>query len=384
MKRNWFHLLLPAMLITVLFFGCGRRPGEKLYYEALSQWKAGNHVRARSLLEKSIRRRTGSSANADAYNRLGLLLWEMGETESAATAFNESLRIDGGQFAVLCNLGVALSAEKDFGGAERAFREAAVLQPDDPRPLAYTGIVYVQNQKWEDADRNLRRALSRTPNDPQLQTALALTELHTQGAQAALKRLLNVVKSNPNYEPALFNLAAIYNYWLQNPAQAGLWFERYLDQSNGVDAFSAFARARLQALKEPAEQPGISFAPQAQRDRKKAEQLFQKALTDHRAGKTTVAIDEYILAIEADDSYDRAFYNLGLAYYASGQMVLAGEAFTRAVKLNPAFVDARYNAALVDHYHLGKTPQALRELDIVLTQQPDYQPAKDLIARIRK
>ena len=384
MNRNWLHWFIPALLVCVLFFGCGRRPGEKLYTEALDEWKAGNHVRARALLEKSIRRRTGSSQNADAYNRLGLLLWEMGEVESSAEAFTESVRIDASQYPALCNLGVALSAKKDFAGAERAFREAALLQPNDPRPLAYAGIVYVQNQKWDDAARNLRRALSRTPNDPQLQTALALTELQTQGAPTALQRLQAIIQARPGYAPALFNLAAIYRYHVKSPNQAKVWFERYLDNSSGVDAFSAFARAQLQALNEPVKNPTLSYTPPKVRNRKAAEEAFQLAVTAHRAGKTSQAIQEYIRAIEADDTYERAFYNLGLAYYADGQMEAAAQSFARAVKLNPAYVEARYNLALVNHYHLGRTPQALRDLETVLSQKPDYQPALDLIARIRK
>ena len=384
MNRNWLKWVIPALFASVLFFGCGRRPGEKLYTEALNQWNAGNHVRARALLEKSIRRRTGSAENADAYNRLGLLLWEMGEVESSADAFTESVRIDASQYPALCNLGVALSAKKDFAGAEDAFREAALLQPDDPRPLAYAGIVYVQNRKWEDASRNLRRALSRDPNDAQLQTALALTELNTQGASVALQRLQAVAKSRPDYAPALFNLAAIYRYHIKSPNQAKVWFERYLDNSSGVDAFSAFARVQLQTLNEPAEPPALSYTPPKVRDRKTAEQIFQQAVTAHRAGQTAEAIKRYIQTLEADDTYERAFYNLGLAYYADGQMAPAAEAFARAVKLNPAYIEARYNLALVNHYHLGRTPQALRDLETVLSQKSDYQPAIDLIARIRK
>jgi len=384
MKRSWLNWFLPALLVSVLFLGCGHKPGEKLYYDALDQWEAGNHVRARALLEKSIRRRTGSSENADAYNRLGLLLWEMGEMDSSVEAFTESIRINADQYPVLCNLGVALSAKKDFTGAERAFREAALLQPDDPRPLAYAGIAYVQNQKWDDAARNLGNALSRNPNDPQLQTALALTELHTKGASVALKRLQGIAKARPDYAPALFNLAAIYRYNLKNPREAKAWFTRYLDNSSGVDAFSAFARVQLQALSEPVQAPTLSYTPPKVRNRKAAELAFQQAVTVHRAGKTADAIKEYIRTIEADDTYERAFYNLGLALYSNGQMKLAGEAFARAVQLNPAYVDARYNLALVNHYHLGNTPQALRDLETVLSQKPDYQPAIDLITRIRK
>ena len=384
MRRPALYWISFVLLGCVLFFGCGRRPGEKLYTEALDEWKAGNHVRARALLEKSIRRRTGSSANADAYNRLGLLLWEMGETQSAVEAFNNSIRIDSGQYPVLCNLGVALSATKDFTGAERAFREAALLQPGDPRPLAYAGIAYAQNQKWDDAARNLRLALARNPNDPRLQNSLALTELQTQGASAALNRLQSIARARPDYAPALFNLGALYRYNLKKPAEAKAWFTRYLDNSSGIDAFSAFARAQLQALSEPVESPGLSYTPPRVRNRKTAERIFKQAVAAHRAGKTEEAIQGYIRTIEADDTYERAFYNLGLAYYADSQMTLAAEAFKKAVQLNPAYVEARYNLALVNHYHLGNTPQALRDLQTVLSQKPEYQPAIDLLSRIRK
>ena len=215
MNPKWHRWILPVALTAVLFFGCGRRPGEKLYHQALTQWEKGHHVRARALLEKSIRRRAGSHENADANNRLGLLLWEMGEPESAVAAFKDSLRIDAEQYPVLCNLGVALNATKDFTAAEHAFREAALLRPDDPRPLASAGIAYVQTEKWTEAERTLNRALSRTPDDAKLQTALALVELHTRGAQAAEQRLRAIAQKNPDYAPALFNLGSIYRYHLQ-------------------------------------------------------------------------------------------------------------------------------------------------------------------------
>jgi tetratricopeptide (TPR) repeat protein len=383
MSRRRFQWIAPAVLTAVLFFGCGRQPGEKLYYQALEQWSEGNLVRARALLEKSISRRTGSSENADAFNRLGLLLWEMGEPENAVQAFQKSLRVHDGQFPVLCNLGVALSETGNFSGAERAFREAALLNPGDPRPLAFAGVVYARNGKPQEAARNLSKALSRTPNDPELQTAMALAELQTRDPQAAANRLRAVVQNHPDYAPALFNLGSIYRYHLQSPADARIWYERYLKQASGIDAFSAFARTQLQALQKPVEAPKLSYTPPQTRDRETAQKYFGQAVTLHRAGKTAEAIRQYIRAIEADDSYERAFYNLGLACYASGQMAPAGEAFAKAVQLNPAYVEARYNLALVDHYHLGRTPQAVRELETVLSQKPDYQPAIDLLARIR-
>jgi len=388
MKKSRFLWMVPALLSAILFFGCERKPGEKLYHEGLAEWKAGNLVRARVLLEKSIRRRAGSAGNADAYNRLGLLLWEMEEVDSAADAFAESCRIDSGKYGSLCNLGIALRAQNDFAEAERTFREAALLNPDDSRPLTRAGIAYLQNRKWDDALRNLRRALKRTPDDPQLQTMLALTELNTLGVTAALKRLQAVTRKHPGYAPAFFNQASIHLHWQKNLTAAKNAFEQYLAKAPDDAPHSALARAHLQKLSgantpaTPA-RSALTIKPSEKADRKKAEEKFQQALARHRAGNLQEAIALYIQALEADNTYERAFYNLGLACYASGEMLQAGEAFEQAVKLNPAFTEARYNAALVDHYHLGKPDRALRELHIVLEQQPDYRPAIDLLKRIR-
>ena len=337
---------------------------------------------ARALLEKSIRRRAGSLENAEAYNRLGTLLWEMGDTKAAAAAFTESCRLDDGQYDVLCNLGIALSAQNDFTAAEQAFREASLLKPDDPRPLAFVGVLYAKNQRWDDATRNLNRALERTPNDPHLKTALALTELYTRGSGTALDRLKSVTEQHPDYTPALFNTATIYLYWLKNPTEAKRWFERYLGKASGTDPFATQARAELQAIADSGGKK-ITFTPPRTPNRINAERNFQKGLARHKVNDFDNAAKWYIKALEEDDTHEQAYYNLGLAYYAANRMELAADAFARAVQINPAFTDARYNNALAE-YRLGNSSRALSELKIVLTQQPGYQPAIDLMNRLKK
>lgn len=346
--KERFHWILPSLLAAVLFFGCGRKPGEKLYQEALSHWEAGNLVRARTLLEKSIRRSAGSDRNAEAANRLGVLLWEMGNPKEAAEAFGESVRLDGSQYSVLCNLGIALGASGEPEAAEHAFREALLLQPDDPRPLAFAGVLYAKHRHWQDAARNLNRAAEKMPDDPRLQNALAIAELHLSGPSDALKRLQAVARAHPDYETAALNIASIQHHWINNRA----------------------------------EPKRITFNPPAVPDRTKADPLFQKALAFHKKNDFGNAVKAYILVLEADDRYEQAFYNLGLACYASDQMELAADAFERAIALNPAFTAARYNRALTD-YRMGNTARARRELGIVLQQQPGYQPALDLKDRLK-
>lgn len=383
MKKNRVRWIFSVMLISAIFFGCGRKPGEKLYREALAEWNDGNLVRARALLEKSIRRRAGSAENAEAYNRLGVLLWEMGNSKDAVEAFNESIRMDAGQYDVLCNLGAALSSQNDFTAAERAFREASLIESDDPRPLAFAGVIYAKNQRWKDAANNLNRALVRTPKDPCLQTALALAELHSTGVEAALKRLQAVAKQSPGYAPAFFNTASIYRYWEKDQTEAKRWFELYLSKVPADDVFAVQARAQLQAIAAGDTGEKLTFTPPRSPNRISADKNFEKALVYQKKNDFDNAAKWYIKAVEEDDTYEQAFYNLGLAYYAANRIGLAADAFARAVQLNPVFIAARYNSALAE-YRLGHNDRALRELEIVIQQQPGYQPARDLISRIRK
>ena len=125
------------------------------------------------------------------------------------------------------------------------------------------------------------------------------------------------------------------------------------------------------------------FTPPRTPNRINADKNFDKALTYQKKNDFENAAKWYIKAVEEDDTYEQAFYNLGLAYYAASRIELAADAFARAVQLNPAFTSARYNSALAE-YRLGHNDRAVRELEILLDQQPSYQPAHDLLTRIRK
>ena len=378
-SRRRIYISVSALVLAILFFGCSRKPGEKLYQEAMAEWDKGHLVRARALLEKSIRRRAGSLENAGAYNQLGMLLFESGNAVGAVDAFTESSRIDPAEYDVLCNLGIALSAKDDLAEAERVFREASLMRPDDARPLAFAGAVYLRNQKWADAERNLRRALQRTPTDPRLQNALALAELHSGNANNALKRLQTAAQQNPDYAPLIFNIAVIQQKWLNKPADAKNEFERFLSKTPANDRYAAVARAQIEAITGKP----VTLPQSGAGDRAAAEKLFQSALADHKAGKLNDAAKKYLQSVEKDSSYEQAFYNLGLVYYAQNKTAQAAEAFERAVQLNPAFTAARYNSALAQ-YRLGNRAVALREVNELLSTHPDYQPAVDLKALIQK
>ncbi|MFA5688153.1 MAG: tetratricopeptide repeat protein [Kiritimatiellales bacterium] len=379
MKRRSFFILAFPVFAGLFFFSCGQKPGEKIYHEAMVEWQKGHLVRARALLEKSIRRRAGSLENAGACNQLGLLLYETGDIAGAVNAFTESNRIDPAQYEVLCNLGVALSVNNDPGEAERVFREASLMNPADARPLTFAGAVFLRNKKWAEAERNLHRAIQRNPADPRIQNALALAELHTGKTGDALKRLQTAARQNSGYAPAIFNIAVIQQKWINNSGEAKKEFERYLTVTKNSGAYAGFAREQIELISGT---PAIIPSTGA-RNRAVAERFFRTGFAAYRDKRYDDAIKNLRQAVAGDETYEQAFLNLGLAYYAQGRNKEAGEAFTHAVQLNPAFTSARYNNALV-YCRLGNTSAALRELNTVLEQQPKYQPAIDLKALLQR
>lgn len=383
MNKGPIYVSVLVLLFGCLFFGCEQNPGEKLYRKALSEWDKGNPVRARALLEKSIRRRAGQPENAEAYNRLGVLLWEMGNSKEAVQAFSESCRLNPGQYDPLCNLGVALCEQNDLPAAEQTFYEASLLNSKDFRPFAVLGTACAKNGRWDDAIRHINLVLKRAADDPKLQNALAITELHKGNTDAALRRLYAVAQKKPDYTPALFNIAAIYQYWVNNPAESKRWLTLYLSKAAADDPVAIRVRSGgLQAAVSSGGEEKIPFIPPSVLNRPASDQAFQKALGYHKKKEFALAAEWYIKALELDDTSEQVFYNLGLVYYATNRLKLAADAFSRAVQLNPALVPAHYNGALTA-YRLGNNAQAVQSLEIILQQQPNYEPAIDLMNRVK-
>lgn len=371
------RFLFPVIAVGIfLFFGCGRDSGEQLYRQAMRQIEEGNPVRARSLLEKSIRRRAGHPENAHALNQLGILLLENNEAMKAAEAFEESVRIAPGQVVPLVHFGVALARAGEAARAEEVLREAVLLRPDDSRPLAQAGIAYALQGNWSDAQRTLRHAHQALPDHPPLNNAMALIEFHTQGPEPALQRLRVLTTRHPDYAPAWFNLAAMYWHVHQDRDEALLSLRIAVDRSEEGSALRAVAQERMDEWSSAAEAVTISDHGQDS-----AEALFRQAFSRQREGRLDEAVALYRRALDADERYEQAWNHLGLIYYSQGRMDEAAEAFQRAVRLNPAFTGARYNHALA-LIRQGKNELARRELQEILRIQPDHRPAGSLLEQL--
>lgn len=285
------------------------------------------------------------------------------------------------------NLGIAALGSGNTNKAMTAFRRAAELAPDDPRPLEFAASVLAAQGRWKEAGDALVTALRRAPRAPRVMTALALAELHTVGPQAARIRLSDTLAVAPNYSPALYNLAFIEKDWLHNPEAAVSLFRRFLKVAPEDPRASAIRTAlaesgapappsagkRSGSARQPEAVPPPA-APARPRNVAAANEAFNKGVRHHTAGDLDQAAANYALAIERNPDWADAHYNLGLVHESQGNLPAARVEFERTVALAPDMISARYMLALV-YQKQGDDAAAIDELVSLLKKAPQHADA---------
>jgi tetratricopeptide (TPR) repeat protein len=240
-------ILLTMLLGAGLAAGCGRT-FEREVATGVRAMHRGRYVEARARFEKAISQRPGAEDNALVYEYLGHACWRLSDIEAAAAAFQESRRLDPGNWRASYNLGAIYASAGDAVRAAALFEEAAMAAPDIVVPLEYLAHLHLAAGRWKEARRTMAEALTREPRSPRLLTRMAMAELHVEGPEAAIARLMAALEIEPNYPPALFNLFAIHAYRLERRSEAVAHGRRFLaaaihhPQAAVVKAYLAQAR----------------------------------------------------------------------------------------------------------------------------------------------
>jgi len=381
--RSMLVVAAVTLALAALLLGCGREPGEREFDEGLRQLKRGNHARAKVLFEKSITKRPASADNALALNYLGIVSTQLGQLDRAIDEFEESRHRDATLFEPTYNLGVLMYRGGNADRAQSLLAEAASVDLNDARALEFLGHIHLTQQEWPAARRVLYQALERAPNSPAVLTAIASAVLHLEGADVAVSHLMRALESDPDYPPALFNLAVVNEQELRNPDKAAAFFRKYLDVAPAA-AQAGYARnayERLMASSSvPPQEPEITEVPDVPPDadrpgvvkgadgKKKEESLrallkqartaadhedTEQALTlclkaaDIAKGRGDEKSREIALkaAVHLCPDEARAHYAWADCLAEKGEHAAALESFKRALVLSPTSTDAHKGLA---------------------------------------
>ena len=188
-----------------------------------------------------------SSANgamsALTLNIAGDELYQAGNVNGAAEAFQKALLLDPSDANMHNSLGVCYGVLKMYEAAEAEFHAAIALEPDETMALYNTGVIYLLTDRRESALVYLLKAWA--VDDGVFEVALLVGKLYLESGEPQQARffLEKALDFRPNSGNALRTLAACYAS-LEMPRDAAALYSRAV-KLNPQDAESFSMLGRL-------------------------------------------------------------------------------------------------------------------------------------------
>jgi tetratricopeptide (TPR) repeat protein len=271
----------------------------------------------------------------------GMELHRQGRLEEAALKYRLALQQDAQNYDAHNLLGLVRQAQGALDQALKQYDEALVINPRAASVYFNRGNLLLELHRPADAIDSYKRALEVRPQYPDALLNLGVALQSFRDAAAALNAFKTLIALTPNDARAHFNAARCF-LELGDRAEA----EDALKQA--VAFAPAFAEAKI-ALAEL--YASTKRLPQAIA-------LLREAL--ERAGSTpelhstlgswlmevndhAAAIEAHLIAVRMAPDRGEFLYNLGLAYYADGQLQNAIVSFQNAIRRKPALTGAYVN-----------------------------------------
>jgi tetratricopeptide (TPR) repeat protein len=260
---------------------------------------------------------------------------EAGKPEAAVTLLTKATEKLETSATAHCNLGIAFMQLQRLDEATSAFRKATELSPDDPRPPELLAQVLMQAEEWNAAQFAIETAQERAGTTPRILTFMAIIKIGTDDVIEARALLGKALSIQPDYAPALYNLAALWRDKAENTAKAVEYFEKFLEVG-GDDEHRALAREYLEQQRAP--EPTTPTEPE---DTPTAEPTAEP----EPAPPTEQPSSEKLMEKARDHIKNEG--------YLEALLILKD-----AVRLYPANADALWELALLYDKHLELTSKA--------------------------
>lgn len=226
----------------------------------------------------------------------------------------------------------------DLAGAERLYREALRLRPDEGTALHLLGVVRAQQGDYRDAIALIERALRAGPPSAPLLNDLGMALTAAGRFSDAIEALSQAIAIDPGFLPAYNNLGNA-RLALGNPSAAAEAYRRALAlRPDYADALGNLAGAlNAQGLSEAAlehARAALALDPGFVEARNSA------GVALVRLGRIEEAIEEFRTAVAQHSNYAEALSNLGNALCTLYYHEEAIAAHTRALALRPKHMAA--------------------------------------------
>jgi putative PEP-CTERM system TPR-repeat lipoprotein len=300
------------------------------------------------------------------------LLLRRGELQRAADQVVELERIGPKHPSTLYYKALITAEQGDLAGARDLALNILKSAPDHVPARILAGALEYRLKAYAQAEQHLRQALNQAPQHPGARQLLAAVYLATGEADRAQELLQPLLAQQPS-TPRVLALAGEVHLAQGELAKAAEYYEK----AAALDKDNPALRTRLGALHLRAGEADEAL------------QELQAAAAMDAVGYQAdlglvmihVARNQLDQALAAADALERkqpdnpvSHNTKGAVYLAKGDLATARKSFEQALKLNPTFLPAARNLAMLD-LREGKAEAARGRYQAVLTKEPNNERA---------
>jgi len=302
---------------------------------------------------------------------------QRGDDAVAVRKYREILALHPEALAVRVNLGVTLEHLQRYSEAINQYRIVLASDPKNRLARMNLALAFQENGQLEPAINELVRLHHEDPKDEQAVMMLADCEVRAGRGSDAVALLAPMDSSQPD-DPDLEWLLGSALIEAGRPQEGVERVEKAAEKGANVDAWLLAGRTRLELSQFDLARKDADAAKLANSNVAGLQTLFgmiQEQTADYEGAEVSL-----LNAVAANEKDFNAQYYLGAIYYFKRDLVKARVQLTRALQLQPASAQARFELALVDRAE-GQLDAALQGLQTVVQQSPDWlQPHIELSA----
>jgi tetratricopeptide (TPR) repeat protein len=253
---------LPVLWLAILIAGC-TPPGPRALLDGKRLLEEGKYAQA---VEKLKLATSLLATNAPAWNYLGLAYHRAGQPANAAVAYQKALNLNRDLLEARYNLGCLSLEQNKLDAAKAEFTAYTLRRGNAVEGWLKLGTAQLRAREAGPAEKSFREALRISPQNVEALNGLGLVQLQRNRPRESVQLFADALKRQPDYRPALLNLATVLDQQLNDRAAALQKYRQYLAlQPKPADweAVLAVAQSLEQQLAAPQRPPVTNVAAHA-------------------------------------------------------------------------------------------------------------------------
>lgn len=301
--------------------------------------------------------------DADAYNKRGLLRYDLEDIQGAIADYKKAIQIDPKFAEAYNNMGDANHDLEDQQGAIANYKKA--IQVDPKFSEAYKNLGHIHSHLGDNkaAIEAYNQAIKLNPKYAEAYLGLGKVRSDLGDNQAAIEAYNQAIQSNPKNAKA-YSVRGKAHYLLGDKKAAIEDFTTAIQQhlNSKLAAIDYYNRGRCYYILTDTKAAIEDYNKAIQLDPKFAQAYSDLGLTRSDLGDQQAAIQDLNQAIQLDPKSAIAYNNRGLARDRLGEKKAAIQDYNQAIQLDPKLAFAYGNRGPA-RYHLGDKKGAIEDLN---------------------